>query len=367
MHRLALVLLAATLLPSCSSFVPPGSYPAPPAPSLATILEERRLGMHAKQPPEISLAEARNVPSLVDAAHALPNVVGLPAPTIEVKQFAEPTAIGAQGPLPAALYRPALAKNTPIIVFFPSGTWATGNPVGADETARQLAARTGWVVLLVRPRLAPEVKFPAQHEDAMAAYQWARSRMRAWGADPTRVVLAGMGPGANLALSTALLARNSTASGRAVPLPDHLLLITPWSGTATDTPSMSAAGNTQPLSRATIRWAQHLYAPDNLRDPRIDLASRADFAGLPPTTMILAQIDPFLSQSEALAARMRAAGVPVEARLYPGMTYDFFGLGAYVPEAALAEEYTADRLRVALPDPELAPPRHQPRRSHRRR
>ena len=72
----------------------------------------------------------------------------------------------------------------------------------------------------------------------------------------------------------------------------------------------------RPLTRATVDWAQDLYAPDDLGDKRIDLAARADFAGLPPTTIILAQIDPLRSGGETLATKLAAAGVPVEARLF---------------------------------------------------
>lgn len=324
--------------------------------------------MHAVELADLSVDRARDVPSLTDAAHAIPNVAGLPAPTIEVKQFNNLTASGEAGPLSARLYRPALARDTPAIIYFPGGTWATGTLDAYEDTARQLAARTGYVVVSLRTRLAPEARFPAIHDDALAAYAWARAHLREWGADPTRVALAGEGPGANLALSTALAARDRAARGSPVATPDYLLLITPIAGTELDTPSMAENAGSRPFTRATFRWAQRLYAPDNLRDPRIDLLARGDFAGMPPTTVILAELDPQRSGGEALAARMYAARVPVEARLFQGTTYDFFGLGALVPEAAAAENYAALRLRTAFERP-LRPViiRRRPNRSRARR
>ena len=365
MHRLTQALIVSVLLAGCADGPPQGRTPYAPTAAMSQILAER-VAMHAKERSDLSLAEARDVPSLVDAAQAIPNVAGLPAMTIEVKQYNSPIASGAAGPLSAWLYRPALAKDTPAIIFFPSGTWATRSDIEADETSRQLAARTGWVVVTIRPRLAPEAKFPAVHDDAMAAYQWARAQLRSWGADPTRVVLAGEGPGANLALSTALLARDSAVASRPVPAPDALLLITPWAGTSTSTRSMSENGGSRPLTRATVRWADRLYASGHLNDPRIDLAARTDFAQMPPTTFILAEIDPLRSGAETLAARMNAAGVPTEVRLYQGMTYDFFGLGAYVPEAAAAEDDAAGRMRFTLARLDLPPPA-PPRRVSRSR
>lgn len=348
MSRHVLALTAAALIAGCAAELPQGSTPYVPTRAMSAVLAER-LAMNAKDSSDVSLQEARDVPWLADAAAAIPNVAGLPAPTIEVKQLNTPTASGAAGAIHATLYRPELAKDTPVIIYFPGGTWATRSDVGADETARQLASRTGWVVVSVQPRLAPEAQFPAAHDDAMAAYRWARSQMASWGADPTRVVLAGEGPGANLALSTAMLARDGAKVGRPVPLPDQLLLITPWAGTSTGTPSMSENGGSRPLTRATVRWAQRRYAPDDLNDTRIDLASRADFAGLPPTVFVLAEIDPLRSGAETVAERMRSAGVRTDVRLYRGVTYDFFGLGNTVPEAAVAEADASRSLQAGFP------------------
>ena len=133
---------------------------------------------------------------------------------------------------------------------------------------------------------------------------------------------------------------------------------------------MSESGDSRPLTRSTVRWAQDLYAPEygQQTDKRIDLVSRPDLAGLPPVTVILAEIDPLRSGGEALAARLEEAGalragapgvgtaapgIRTEARLFPGTTHGFFGLGAAVPEAAAAEDYAAARLRAAFVRPAL--------------
>ena len=334
--------LLTTVLVGCGT---PNGNAGQPTVEMSDVLAER-VAMHARERSDISLQEARDVPSLVEAAYAINNDQGLPASIVEVSQFNQPNASGAAGPIGATLYRPKLAKNTPVIIYFPAGTWATRRDADDDETARQLCARTGWVVVVPRPRLAPQAKFPAIHDDALAAYQWARGELRAWGADPTRVVLGGQGPGANLALSTALLARD-----RNVAMPDALLLVTPWAETSTSSPSMSQYGRSQPLTRATIRWAQNQYAPDDWLNPRIDLANRPDLAGMPPTVVVLADLDPLRSGAETLAARMQQAGDRVTVQRYAGVTYEFFGLGAYVPRAAEAEAGVARALaaRFNLP------------------
>ncbi len=357
-------LISAGLVSGCADMGPPqGRTPYEPSAGMLSVLSEYQ-AMRAKPLSGLSIREAREVPTLTDAARAIPNVHGLPADAPDVPQVRDLTASGAEGPLAARLYRPALAKDTPTIVFFPGGTWVTGTLDSADESARQLAARTGWAVVAIRTRLAPEAPFPAAHDDAFAAYQWARAQMRGWGADPTRVALAGEGPGANLALSTAMLARD-----RNVPVPDHLLLITPLVGTSLGGVSMSENGRSRPLTRRTVRWAQNRYAPESgqLDDPRLDLLSRSDWSGLPPATVVLAEIDPLRAQGTALAERLLAAGplkpgmvgvgtagpVQTEARLFQGTAHGFFGLGDTVPEAAAAEDYAATRLKAAFYRPAL--------------
>ena len=354
--RLAPPLLACgllTLLAACARDPgpPQGITPYQPSPGMAAVLQERQ-AMRAVDPSSVSIARAREVPNLVDAMHAIPNVHGLPADSPDVPVVRAVTASGADGPLPARLYQPRTARGVPLVIYFPGGTWVTGGTDQYDESARQLAQRTGYVVVAIGPRHAPEAQFPAIHDDAFAAYQWARSHAREWGADPARIALAGEGPGANLALSTALLARD-----RGVPRPDHLLLVTPLAGTGLSGPSMDDSGRSLPLTRRTVSWAQDNYVASSagLADPRLDLANRGDLAGLPPVTMVLAEIDPLRSGGEALAAHLQSAGVRTNVRLFPGTTHDFFGLGERVTEAAAAEDFAAGDLKAAFSRPELRP------------
>ena len=359
-----------SLLAACAGSPPQGRTPYQPSPAMMSVLEERQ-AMRAQEPASLPIGQAREVPTLIDAARAIENVKGLPAPSTEVPQVRQLVASGAAGALSARLYRPALAKDTPVILYFVGGTWATGSLDTYEESARQLSARTGWVVVSLRTRLAPEATFPAAHDDAFALYQWARAHMREWGADPTRVALAGEGAGADLALSTALQARDRATAGQPVAVPDHLVLITPVTGTALNTVSMRESGRSNPLSRRTVDWAQWLYARDHLDDPRIDILARNDFQQMPPTTFVLAEIDPLRSGGEMLAAKFAAAGIPTEGRVFPGTTHDFFGLGQQVPEAAAAEDYVAARLRAAFyrpPMPVIAGPvRTQRPARHRRK
>lgn len=85
-------------------------------------------------------------------------------------------------------------------------------------------------------------------------------------------------------------------------------------------------------------------------DPRINLVA-VELRGLPPTTIVLAAIDPLRSEGEMLGARLSAAGVPVASRTYLGATHEFFGMAATLADARDAQQFVGQRLRDALTTP----------------
>ena len=78
-----------------------------------------------------------------------------------------------------------------------------------DGGARGLAKQANAVVVSVDYRRAPEAKFPAAWDDALAAYKWAASNAATIKGDPMRLALAGESAGGNLAIATAIAARDA--------------------------------------------------------------------------------------------------------------------------------------------------------------
>ncbi|MBC8041654.1 MAG: alpha/beta hydrolase fold domain-containing protein, partial [Opitutaceae bacterium] len=74
----------------------------------------------------------------------------------------------------------------------------------------------------------------------------------------------------------------------------------------------------------------------------------ASLAGLPPTTVITAQIDPLRSEGEAFAKKLSAADVKVAYRNFEGVTHEFFGMGAVVPQAQEAMDVVVSALKAAF-------------------
>jgi hypothetical protein len=129
-----------------------------------------------------------------------------------------------------------------------------------------------------------------------------------------------------------------------------MLLVYPVAGDDMETASYQTNAEAKPLSRAGMMWfVEHVFAdPSEAADPRIDLVERDDLAGLPPATVILAEIDPLTNEGVTLAGRLEEAGVPVELMTYDGVTHEFFGMGAVVPQAQEAVDMATANLREAF-------------------
>ena len=91
----------------------------------------------------------------------------------------------------------------------------------------------------------------------------------------------------------------------------------------------------------------YLRSPADRADTRINLVA-ADLKGLPPVTIINAQIDPLRGDGELLAEKIRAAGGSVDQKTYDGVTHEFFGMGAVHPKAKDAEARAVDALKKAF-------------------
>lgn len=252
---------------------------------------------------------------------------------------------GAAGALPARIYRMHESEKLhPVVVYFHGGGWVIADLNVYDSSPRAVAKFGDLIVVSVHYRQAPEHPFPAAHEDAFAAYRWVLENAQSFGGDPQRVAVMGESAGGNLAAGVAMMARN-----RGAPAPAHMALIYPVAGTDMDTPSYRENAEAVPLNKPMMEWfVKHVFAdPADLQDPRINLVE-ADLRGLPPATVVTAEIDPLCSEGELLAERLEAQGVDVRHKTFHGVTHEFFGMGLVVKDAAAAETFVVHELKRAF-------------------
>ena len=251
---------------------------------------------------------------------------------------------GAAGPISARIYTPQGEGPFPVVVYFHGGGWVIADKDVYDGGARGLAQAANAIVISADYRRAPEHKFPAAHEDALAVYRWAAENAASIQGDPTRLALAGESAGGNLAVATAVAV---TQNGDTAPA--HVLAVYPVAQTGTTTDSYLAYADAKPLGREGMEWfVRHATrSPEDLDDARLNLIE-ADFDAMPPVTIINAEIDPLRDDGKMLEDALERAGVSVERRLYPGVAHEFFGMAAVVTTAREAQQFAGKRLKSDL-------------------
>ena len=294
----------------------------------------------------LSPAEARRQPSAADAVKKVVKDDGIKAdPHAGIK--VDNSFLADMGKLKLRYYAPENAtkgSKLPIVVYFRGGGWVIADLDTYDATPSALARKLGAAVVSVDYPLAPENKFPAAHDEAIEAYKYILGKAEGWGYDPNRIAIVGESAGGNLAVNTAIAARDQNLTK-----PMAVVSVYPVAATTLDTPSKKEQANAKPLNTPMLSWFfSHVLPNDGAKtDPRLDLVS-AKLDGLPPTTIILAELDPLRSDGEMLGDKLKAAGVNTTVKLYPGVTHEFFGMDAVVDKAKEAQDFAVAQINAAM-------------------
>lgn len=212
------------------------------------------------------------------------------------------------------LYRPR--PDAPLLLFAHGGGWVLGDLDTHDRFARELALRTGWAVLSVGYRLAPEHPFPAPLDDVQRALAWACRRAGDHAVDTALVAGIGDSSGANLIAGLSVRDPGAFAV--------QFLVYPPLDPTGA---YPSYRTEDQILLRAEeMRWYWHAYAPDaaTRADPEVAPMLAADVSRMPPTYVLTAEHDILRDEGEAFAARLAESGVRVGAHRVLGMPHGFW-------------------------------------------
>jgi acetyl esterase len=261
-------------------------------PEVAALLERQK-----NQPPRSSLDVAatremmRRSAALAGDPPALPRIEDLTVHGVRTRQ-----------------YWPVSDPALPLVVYFHGGRFFSGDLETHDTVCRLLAISSGFRVLAVDYRLAPEHRFPAAVEDATTAVEWAI-------AQDLPVAVAGDSAGANLA---ALAHRGPNVRCQ--------LLVYPMIDATCASPSYAEFAEGYGPGAADMKRGWSEYLPQGT-DPRNPLASplfAADLRGAPPAFVLTAEHDTLRDEGEAYARRLIESGNTVQVRRYLGTIHGFF-------------------------------------------
>ncbi len=269
----------------------------------------------------------------------------LAPPAIAMEEVVDRLIDGPVRQIPVRLYVPTgVARGEGLLVYYHGGGWVIGDLETHDRVCRRLAAEAHCRVLAVDYRLAPEHRFPAAVEDAVAAFRWAVSAADGLGVDRRRIAVGGDSAGGNLAAVVAQRARGEEAR------PCFQLLIYPVTDLRLNTRSHELFADGFMLTRALMEWFREHYLGDtgDVNDPAVSPLLCEDLAGLPPALVATAGFDPLRDEGRAYAAKLREARVAAKHRCYGDLIHGFFSMSGAIPAASLAARDIARELRRAL-------------------
>ena len=277
-----------------------------------------------------TIAEAREVARRQNAL-ALQRMGPALIPASEVDQVID----GPAGPLPVRVLRPTAdkpaARPRPTVVYFHGGGWTIGDIDTHLGHARRICTQAGAVVVSIGYRLAPEHRFPAAFDDAVAATEWAARRLADLGGDPRTLVVAGDSVGAQLAASVAIARRDA-----GLPLSAQLLLypVIDVTGRYCDPElnahyaSRASNGSGFGLTLEGMANFAKIYVPAEASgDWRVSPIKAADLAGVAPAVLHTATLDVLRAEGIFYGNALREAGVRVTVREWPTLNHSYFGLG----------------------------------------
>lgn len=274
-----------------------------------------------------------------------------PAPP-DVALTRELQAEGPHGPIPMRLYRPAGTEATtvlPVLVYFHGGGWVIGDLETHDTLCRELANGSGCAVIAVDYRLAPENRFPAAVDDALAATQWVSAHATELRLDGLRLAVGGDSAGGNLAAVVAIAARDSGN----LPIAFQLLIY-PATDQNRTAPSHTENGQGYLLTSETMDYFTGHYIPDSTqyRDWRASPLLHADLSKLPPALVLTAGYDPLRDEGAEYAKRLTAAGNRASYVCFDRQIHGFITMGRVLDEAHTAVALCATELNRVLNTPD---------------
>jgi acetyl esterase len=200
--------------------------------------------------------------------------------------------------IPVRIYNAAASDTPAIVLYFHGGGFILGGLDSHDDICADLCAGTGYAVVSVNYRLAPEHTGTAAFDDAVAAFEWAAATYR------RPIVLVGESAGGNLATC---LAHHARGHARA---PIGQVLVYPSLGGDTAKGSYVTHAEAPLLTTSDVEF-YHLVRTGGAnvsKDPRYTPLAAPDFSGLPPTVIFTAECDPLASDGESYRDRVLAAG-----------------------------------------------------------
>ena len=308
------------------------------------VVIEKLISFGGKPIETLTAAEARMQPTPASAVMAVMKDNNMPMPPALCDTVNQDIPVTG-GTTHIRIYTPKSGTAPfPVIVYYHGGGWVIADIDVYGASAQGLCEQVGAIVVSVEYPKGPEHKFPAAHTVSFDAYKWVVNNAISIKGNAEKIALVGESAGGNLAANVSMMARD-----KKIKMPLYQVLVYPVANNDLNSESYVKYAAAKPLNKPMMEWfvKNALSSPAQAADPRISLV-KANLKGLPATLIIGAEIDPLQTEGKMLSEQLKAAGVATDYELYDGVTHEFFGMAAVVPQAREAQALASKKLKVAF-------------------
>ena len=188
------------------------------------------------------------------------------------------------------------------VIYYHGGGFVVGGLESHDDVCAEICSRTGFEVTSVDYRLSPEFNYPADFQDAFAAFT------QIAGNDDRPIIVCGDSAGGNLAAAVCHATKHSAQK------PAGQVLIYPGLGSRLDQGTFIEHADAPMLTTKDTTFYKTIRTGGNsefFKEATCAPLNDTDFSGLPPTVLISAECDPLSGDCRDYRDALEAAGVRV--------------------------------------------------------
>lgn len=251
---------------------------------------------------------------------------------VQVHAVEETTIPTDEGDVPVRIYTAHEADSYPVLLYFHGGAFFSGNLESVDEVVRPICKESGYKVISVGYRLAPEHAFPAQIHDCYNVAKWVTDHQDEIKWDGKNLAVAGDSAGGNLAAVVSFMAREK----KEVNITKQLLFYPSLDLDLSELryPSLTENATGYFVETPVLPEFNSFYLNSGAdpKDPMVSPIREENLENLPAALVITAEYDPMRDEGELFAEKLRKAGVPVELKRFEGITHGFLGKWTHLDE-----------------------------------
>jgi monoterpene epsilon-lactone hydrolase len=225
-----------------------------------------------------------------------------------------------------------------IIMYLHGGAYSVGSSLSHRPICARIAAASGWKVISINYRLAPEHKYPAALDDAVTSYQWLLQMYQ-----PEQIVIIGDSAGGGLVMASLLALKQQQ-----LPMPAGAVGISAWLDLECSSPSYEKNKHVDLMATAEgLRFVGRAYASKKINsDPLVSPFYARDLKSLCPLLLQVGSAETLLDENTQFAEQAKNDGVNVELQVWPNMVHVWHSLYGLVPEAEQAIAAIAAWLKI---------------------